>query len=254
MIPKSRNSVVAIVQARMRSSRLPGKVMAPVGGRLLIDWHIDRLAMATSVDQLVVATSADPADDQLADHLSARGVAVFRGSEENVLERFAQCAALYAADIVTRTTADCPLIDPTFYDALVETFNRRPEGSHHAAISLAHAPRGFDVEAFSNASLQQANTETADPFDREHVTPFLYRQADRFHPILYFPPIDAAQFRLCVDEQADLDLIAALHQAMGPGLFRANAQDIVATLEARPDIAEINCHVVQKTHADSGAK
>ncbi|MDJ0661672.1 MAG: glycosyltransferase family protein [Crocosphaera sp.] len=254
MTPKSRQSTLAIVQARMGSSRLPGKVMASVGGRPLIDWHIDRLAMATSVDQLVVATSTNPADDPLAEHLAARGVAVFRGSEENVLDRFAECAAHYKTEIVTRTTADCPLIDPMLYDALVETFLQRRSDQHIGAISLTHAPRGFDVEIFTNQALQQAGREASDPYDREHVTPFLYRQADRIHPILYLPPIDAAQFRLCVDEQRDLDLIAALYQAMGSDLFRATAQEIVATLEARPDIAEINRYVLQKTHADSSAK
>lgn len=240
------NKVLAIVQARMGSERLPGKVLSLFSGRPLIDWHIDRLSRAKRIKRLVVATTVSTMDDPLVDHLRARGIEVFRGDELNVLNRFAKCAAANPSGLITRTTADCPLIDPNLFDALVGNFLKRERGCHHSYISLAHSPRGFDAEVFTQEALKLADIEAADQFEREHVTPFLYRRPDRFNPLAFVPPFHAPQFRLCVDEQVDLEALEALSNAYNGDLVEASAQEIVETLEARPDVARINGEVVQR--------
>lgn len=239
--------VLAIVQARMGSERLPGKVLTPLAGRMLVDWHLDRLSQATRIEKVVVATTTSPADDPLVDHLRARGTEFFRGDEQNVLKRFADCAATTSCTLITRTTADCPLIDPALFDALVENFLNRDPNCHHSYISLAHSPRGFDTEIFTHKALQMANKEATDQFEREHVTPFLYQRPDRFNPLAFVPPIDASQFRLCVDEPRDLKALEALSDAYTGTLVSASAQEIVALLEANPQIAQINNQVMQRS-------
>lgn len=113
-------TTIALIQARMRSSRLPGKVLRRLNGKPVLDWVIDRAALARRLDRIVLATSDDPADDILAAHARARGIAVERGSERDVLDRFAKAAAAQKADVVVRITADCPLIDPALIDAVIE--------------------------------------------------------------------------------------------------------------------------------------
>ena len=205
-------TTIALIQARMRSSRLPGKVLRRLNGKPVLDWVIDRAALARRLDRIVLATSDDPADDILAAHARARGIAVERGSERDVLDRFAKAAAAQKADVVVRITADCPLIDPALIDAVIEC--RARSGADYASnIAPPTYPDGLDVEVFTAAALHRAATEATEPFDREHVTPYLRR--DPFTQANITHDEDLSGLRWTVDEAADLETVERLVGALG---------------------------------------
>ena len=164
--------VVAIVQARMSSTRLPGKVWADVAGHPIL-WHVvQRLRRARLLNQIVIATSENPADDAIAQFCEQDGILCYRGSEADVLDCYYKAASLHSADVVVRITADCPLIDPAVVDKVVHRF--LDEGSDYVTNNLRYTyPDGLDTEVFSFAALAQAWREAKKPSEREHVTPYL---------------------------------------------------------------------------------
>lgn len=205
---------VAIVQARMGSTRLPGKVMLDLGGRPMIDLLLERLARAQMVDEIVVATTTDGPDDVLADHLNARGYAVHRGSPTDVLDRYYQAARATAADVVVRVTGDCPLIDPQLVDAVIIKFN--DAGVDYASnVGPPTFPDGLDTEVFSFAVLERAAREATASFDREHVTPYL-REPGRFSAINVAGSSDLSAQRWTVDEASDLEVVRAVVTHFAP--------------------------------------
>ncbi|MEQ9489832.1 MAG: glycosyltransferase family protein [Alphaproteobacteria bacterium] len=238
--------ILAIVQARMNSGRLPGKVMLPLLGRTIVGTHVHRLAHSRHITKIMVATTGSAADDDLAADLEQQGIAVFRGSENDVLDRFARCAAQYDADIVIRTTADCPLVDPAYVDRLIEFFSMAEGHPKHGSISLQRIPRGFDAEIITAPALQEAARLASDPYEREHVTPYLYRNAPAGSSIQYFPDLEGGDLRLCIDEPRDYEAICALEARFGDKLADAGLDDIVAFLRSHPDIAAINADVKQR--------
>jgi len=203
---------IAIIQARMGSSRLPGKVMRPLAGRPMIDWVLTRAGRAKSLDRVVLATSDHARDDALAAHVNALGFLVERGSETDVLARFEQAAKAQGAGVVVRITADCPLIDPGLIDAVVAL--RAQENAHYASnTEPATFPDGLDVEVFTAAALAQAAVEATEPSDREHVTPFLRR--DPFRRAVLRHDTDLSGLRWTVDEIADLLVVERLALSLG---------------------------------------
>ncbi len=241
---KVADRVLCITQARMGSSRLPGKVLREVMGRPLLHYHIERLQRAGSIDELVVATSTDPGDDAIESFCAAAGVACFRGSEQDVLDRFYQCARDIDANIILRVTSDCPLIDPAVLDLAIAAF--RAGDDDYLRTDPAAYPRGLDAEVFSHVALETAWAEAKDPEEREHVTPFLYRNPERFG-LDIFAEADAegAEFRLCVDEESDFRLVSAVLEALYPGNPDFGWRELVAFLRARPDLVAINAQVQQ---------
>lgn len=237
--------VLCITQARMGSSRLPGKVLREVLDRPLLHYHIERLRKARSIDELVVATSTEAGDDAIEAFCAAAGVACFRGSEHDVLDRFYQCAGGIDANIIIRVTSDCPLIDPAIIDLAVAAFRASPE-TDYLRSDPARYPRGMDTEIFSRAALEAAWAEAKDPVEREHVTPFLYRNPDRFG-LDTFAEADAegAEFRLCVDEENDFRLAGVILEAIYPDNPDFGWRDLVAFLRGNPDMAAINADVRQ---------
>ena len=201
-------TTLAVVQARAGSTRLPGKVLLPVGGRPMLAFMLERLA-GTHVDQLVVATSTDVRDDAVADAASAAGVAVVRGSESDVLARFVAALDAYPADVVVRLTADCPLIDPALVDEVVTA--RAASGADYASNTLVRTyPDGLDVEVLTAAALRTAAAEATDPAEREHVTPFVYRRPDRFHLLAVVGPESLGHERWTVDTAEDIERVRAI--------------------------------------------
>lgn len=245
IMPASKK-VLAIVQARLNSERLPGKVLMPLCGDTLVGLHVARLQRASRIDQVVVATTENPIDDRLADYLSQRNIPVHRGPEDDVLARFAGAVRRFGGAVVTRTTADCPLVDPVLADRLVDTFLQPDRDVDHMAIALTCIPRGFDVEVMSAEALLAADRLATDSYSREHVTPYLYRNPDRFKSTLFRPDIDAGDLRLCIDEQSDYDMVSALAAEFDGDVAGAGAERIIAFLRARPDIAAINRQVKQR--------
>lgn len=171
-------TVTAIVQARMGSTRLPGKVLADVGGRPLLQFLLERL-QGLPFSHLVVATSDAAGDDAVADVASAAGAAVVRGAEHDVLERFRQAATEHPADTLIRLTADCPLVDPQVIASVVAAHHTH--GADYTSNTLVRTyPDGLDVEVMASSALMAAAEEAVDPVEREHVTPFVYRRPERF--------------------------------------------------------------------------
>jgi spore coat polysaccharide biosynthesis protein SpsF len=238
--------IIAISQARMNSTRLPGKVLRPILGRPLLWWHLTRLRRAKHLDGVVVATTEAPGSDPIAEIAGDLGIPVHRGSEHDVLARFADAAAMMGAATVVRVTSDCPLIDPDLVDQVIEEYLAFRPKTHYASLDVARFPRGFDTEVFSAAALQAAMSEAIDPFEHEHVTPFLWRRPERFglrQLSRAEPPI---AYRLCVDEADDLALVARIIETLAPARPVFGWRDCVSLLDGDPALAAINAHIRQR--------
>lgn len=213
----------------MTSSRLPGKVMAPVLGQPMIGRQLERLGRSARIGRIVVATSLDASDDPLAGYVEGLGHLVFRGSLGDVLGRFGGAMALVPdADTVVRLTADCPLADWTVIDA---TIDRRVEaGADYASNTPAARtyPHGLDVEVMTRAALEQACREAAEPYEREHVTPFIYRRPDRFRLAYLSQPVSLAHLRWTVDLPEDLAFVRDVYEHLYPGKPDFTTDDVVA--------------------------
>jgi len=246
--------VVAIIQARLGSTRLPGKVLADVGGRSMLGRVCDRARRAALVDQVVVATTLEPDDQQVVDECARLQVACFRGSTEDVLERYDQAARAFEADAVVRITADCPLIDPQVIDLVVGAFQEARQALQHSA-SLLYAsntlrrtwPRGLDVEVMTAAALAQACREAREPYQRTHVTPYIYQHPDLFRLLAVTQrvpgPEDLGHWRWTVDVPEDLDFVRAVYGRLarinhGPG---ETVQCATASSEAVSCVTAAHC-------------
>jgi spore coat polysaccharide biosynthesis protein SpsF len=173
---------VAIIQARMNSQRFPGKMMQPLEGAPVIDWVLHRTAKAGLLDDVVLATTADPLDDLLVSAAERLGVRVFRGSEADVLGRYARAAEMTKAETVVRICADRPLVDPAVVDLAIRTFHeRRPDlAFNHISDRDAHWPRGFGAEVLSASLLAWMDRIAIQPDDREHVTFYVWQHRDKY--------------------------------------------------------------------------
>lgn len=241
---------VAVIQARVGSTRLPGKVLRPLGGRPMVLVVVERVRSATLVDQVVVATSTDPADDALADLLVEQGVATFRGPSEDVLARYHEAVQGLSPAVVVRVTADCPLSEPSVIDRVVR--ERASTGADYASNTLKRTyPRGADVEVFTYQALDEAAREARRPEEREHVTPFIWSQPHRYRltNVEAEPELHRPELRLTVDTEEDYMLVAGIFEELtgSPTLREA-----IALLDRKPWLTYINRHVEQKRQFLSG--
>lgn len=238
---------VAIIEARMRSTRLPGKVLAPVLGRPLLELLVERLARATRLDGVVVATTTHP-DDAAVEALARRlGVGCFRGSEEDVLDRVLRAARAFTVDTIVEITGDCPLIDPAVVDGLVAAY--RAGGFDYVSNVLRRTyPRGLDAQVFSTATLEEVARLTRDPADREHVSLYIYTHPERFalHNVPSALPAKWWDLRLTVDTAADLALVTVIYESLYPQNPAFGLADVLGLLERRPELIDLNRHVEQK--------
>lgn len=219
--------IVAILQARMTSSRLPGKVMKPILGMPMIGRQIERLNRCDSLDRIVVATSKDPSDDGLAAYCEGLGVRVFRGSLDDVLGRFAGAAIASGAAHVVRLTADCPLADPQVIDACV--WRHIETGADYTSNTVERSyPDGLDVEVMTAAALKTMHREARDPYEREHVTPFLYRHPERFRIAQLVQSAPLADRRWTVDTAEDFEFVSRVYYMLYPTNPRFEQADILA--------------------------
>ncbi|UCX05361.1 cytidylyltransferase domain-containing protein [Shewanella glacialimarina] len=241
--------VICITQARMGSSRLPGKVLAPINGRPMLEYHIGRVKQSTLVDIHIIATTTESTDQPIVDYCEANQQPYFCGDEHDVLDRFYHAALTAEAtdeDIIIRLTGDCPLICPSLIDEAVKQ-HRQGDMSQYTHISLAYFPRGFDVEVFSMASLLNAYKEATTQPQREHVTLYLYSKPDAHIVPIETGQLAWGQFRLCVDEQDDLHLVEQLIEHLGNDWLEASPDKICTLLLNNPQLAKINAHVAQRT-------
>jgi spore coat polysaccharide biosynthesis protein SpsF len=228
----------------MGSSRLPGKVLTDIGGRSMLERVASRAARARLLDAVVVATTTDVRDDAVVRECERIGVPSFRGSENDVLDRYYGAARAFDAGTVVRITSDCPLIDPKLVDRVVgELASQRADYASNTLV-LSY-PRGLDAEAFPMASLATAWEEATESYERVHVTPFLYRRPERFKLVNVACAEDASSLRWTVDTQADLELVRSIFDRAGHGAD-PTWEDVLAIVRREPALREINAHVRQK--------
>jgi glutamate-1-semialdehyde 2,1-aminomutase len=241
---------VAIVQARMGSTRLPGKVMTTVCGVPLLGLLITRLSRARKLDEVVVATSVLPADDVIETYVNGLGYRVYRGSENDVLDRFYHAATGAGADIVVRITADCPLIDAELVDEVV-TARERQNVSYASNTEPPTFPDGLDVEVLTIAALEQAWREARAKGDREHVTPFVIREANGESAAIR-TELNLASARWTVDEPEDLELVKRIFAHFFPRVD-FSWREVVALMDKNPDLFAVNVHIARNEGETMGA-
>lgn len=232
--------IVAIIQARMGSTRLPNKVMKPIGGVPMIELLLARLSKANEVDQIVLATSTDERNTPLAKHVQNLGYTCVRGSESDVLDRYLVAARQCKADIVVRITGDCPLIDPVLVDEAVRRF-KSAGVDYLSNVSPATYPDGLDTEVFSLQALERAGRETHEAFDHEHVTPYL-RRADLFNQSAMLHTQDLSGLRWTVDEPADFEVISEVFEHFAPNIH-FSWTEVLELQRQRPDLFAANHNI-----------
>jgi spore coat polysaccharide biosynthesis protein SpsF len=228
--------ILAILQARASSRRLPGKVLKPILGRPMLERQIERLRRARRLDKLVVATSTDASDDAIAALCRSLGVDCFRGSLDDVLDRFYQAARPEAPRAVVRLTGDCPLADPEVVDQLVDS-HLAGGFDYTSNVVRRSYPDGLDAEVMAFHCLETAWREATLPSEREHVTPYIRAQRERYRFGDLVQPRDLSGQRWVVDDPADFAFVSAIYEALYPANPAFTTADVVALLERRPDIA-----------------
>ena len=239
---------VGIVQARMGSTRLPGKVLLPLAGAPMLAQQIRRLKRCRELDELVIAATVDPKDEPLLRVAEAEGVRWFRGSEQDVLGRYAGAAREAGADIVIRITSDCPLIDPEQSDRVVAELRAHSATHDYAANILARTfPRGLDTEAFTRDALERMVNLAASPAAREHVTQFLLKERpELFRTLSVTDTEDNSDLRWTVDTQEDLELIRRIYAALRLDTTVVSYRDTLRYVREHPELIQVNAHVRQK--------
>ncbi len=226
--------IVAIVQARMGSSRFPGKTLADLRGRPMLARVVERVQRADAVDRVVVATSTTPLDDPIAQFCRKEQISCFRGSEDDVLDRFYRAAKEQDADVLVRITADCPLIDAGVIERVIERFQRGDCDYVTNALRYTY-PDGLDTEVFSMAALERAWREARKPSEREHVTPYLRSGKFRAVNVESDVPLEKSQ-RWTVDHPADLEFVKKVYAAFD-GRTDFEYQEVLQLLKGRPELA-----------------
>ena len=265
--------VVAVIQARMASSRLPGKVMKPINGKPMLEWVVQQARAASRLDLVVVATTTDPSDDELAAWCAAAGIPCYRGHPYDVLDRYYKAAFAYRADVVVRLTADCPFLDPALVDELVARFLKASPPLNFAANRLPEPwgrsfPIGLDAEVMTAEALSRAWREAQEPHQREHVTPYFYDDAPvvplrfeenaprwretitprGFRIALWHAHSPLGTLRWTVDTPQDLEFARALAPLLPADGF--SWTDLLRIVREHPELAKINAAVKHKSHRD----
>ena len=249
-------TTVGIIQARMGSSRLPGKVMLPLDSEHVLARDIQRIAQAKTVDEVVVATSDQKQDDIVARYAERAGADVFRGSEQNVLSRVYEAARRAEADIVVRLTGDCPLIDPETIDTVVTTLTET--GAEYAGNTVERSfPRGLDVEAFTFESFERVHEAVEKPHHREHVTPYYHEHPDRFDLVhvtsdaVFDDPKyrNRTDLRLTLDEADDYELLREVYENVASEDI-IDVRDAIDCIDAH-NLQRLNESIEQKEVADA---
>ena len=229
---------LAIIQARLTSTRLPGKVMKPILGQPMILRQIERARRSRVLTDLVVATSVDPSDDPLAAALADAGVAVHRGPLDDVLGRYVGALDAHPSETVVRLTADCPLLDPEVLDATVELMRSEGADYAHCRTQSEGFPKGLDVEAMTAATLRRAAAEASTREEQEHVTWGVWGRPDRYKVVRLKPPYEQGQVRWTVDRADDFEFVTAVYEALYPSRPTFTSDDIRAFVKSRPDLIQ----------------
>jgi spore coat polysaccharide biosynthesis protein SpsF len=237
--------VVAIIQARLGSTRLPGKVLKPLAGQPMLARVVERTRRAKRVHETAVATTGAAQDDPIADLCASRAWPFTRGSEGDLLDRYHAAAIEHRADAVVRVTSDCPLIDPGIIDRVVDAFEKGNCDYSSNTLEPRTFPRGLDVEVVGFQALDRAWREDTNPQWREHATPYIYRHPERFRLRPVRNDRDLSFHRWTVDTPEDYELTRRIYDHFRDDRFAWT--DVLKVLDEHPDWVQINRHVQQKS-------
>ena len=228
----------------MGSTRLPGKVLMDIGGRTALSRVVRRLSRATLINEVIVATSNLPADDAIVQECERLGVACFRGSEADVLDRYYWAAKNSDADAVVRITSDCPLIDAQLVDETIQAFEAH-QADYASNVIPRTYPRGLDTEVFTAEALAWAWLEAREPHQREHVTPYFYEHPGTFNIASAAGDADLSHHRWTLDTPEDLDLIRTIYSRFD-NRDDFYWRDVLDLMEREPELCRLTAHIVQK--------
>lgn len=235
---------IAIIQTRMGSSRLPGKVLRDLAGDTMLARVVQRVRAARSISQVVIATTTADIDDAVVREAARLGCGIYRGPENDVLGRYHGAARAFDADCVVRMTSDCPLLDPAVIDAVVSALG--PDLDYVSNTHHRSYPRGLDVEAFHRDTLERMARLATSEAAREHVTAYLMERPDLFVTRQVQAAHDDSDLRWTVDAPDDLALVRTLYDLLDLGHDHRPYREVVQVVRARPELTAINAHVVQK--------
>lgn len=236
--------MIAVIQARMSSTRLPGKVLMPLGEKPVLSWVVDAARQANFVSDVVVATSSDESDDLIEEHCVHTNIDVVRGPLDDVLARYLAVADVYGAEALMRLTADCPLLDPRVLDAVVTVFEHPGNGLSYASNTIERTlPRGLDCEVVNVASLREISID-ASAEEKEHVTLGVLRRPEQFRQRnVAFEP-DSSDLRVTIDTHEDLLAVSRIVDALGARATERS--ELVGYLRSHPETVQINQGVHQR--------
>ncbi|HEY7098199.1 MAG TPA: glycosyltransferase family protein [Terriglobales bacterium] len=236
--------IVVIIQARMGSTRLPGKVMRDLGGDTVLARVVQRVRRIGLIDHVVIATTKDRRDDIIANECQRLDVDCFRGEELNVLDRYYQAAQVARADAIVRITSDCPLIEPEVSEKIIQVFlDRKPD---YVSNTLTRSyPRGLDTEIVTSEALCRAWREAKRDYQRVHVTPYIYENPELFVIEQIVNESDCSEYRWTLDTAEDLAFLRTVYERMGE-FDQIYWRDLLELLEREPELTELNSHIRMK--------
>ncbi|MDQ0161934.1 cytidylyltransferase domain-containing protein [Aeribacillus alveayuensis] len=239
--------VAAIIQARMGSTRLQGKILKKVLDKTLLEYQIERVKRAKSIDEIIIATTTKESDDQIVQLCQQLSIPYYRGSEEDVLSRYFEAATQFNADVIVRLTSDCPIIDPNVIDKVVTHYLENKDRYDYVSNTLTRTyPRGLDTEVMSYKVLKRAHEEAKETAYREHVTAYIYHHPDQFRLCNVSNEMDESRHRWTVDTEEDFLLIQNILETLYPINPLFTLEDVIRILRDKPEWAEINAHIEQK--------
>jgi spore coat polysaccharide biosynthesis protein SpsF len=238
---------VIVIQARMTSTRLPGKILKPVLGKPLLEYQLERLKRVPLADEIVVATTLNATDQPVVELCKELGISCLQGSENDVLARYHQAYKAFQADVVLRITSDCPLIDPQVVGKVLSFYLENYGTYDYVSNCLDRTyPRGMDTEVFSGMLLQEIFDQAAEPLEREHVTAHIYRHPERYKLANVAYHHNESHHRWTVDTPEDFEIIRRIIEALYPVKPQFTMEDVLQLLEKHADWSALNSHIEQK--------
>ncbi|WP_409068650.1 cytidylyltransferase domain-containing protein [Clostridium sp. FAM 1755] len=240
-------NVVCIVQARVGSTRLPEKVLKKICGKTVLEHDIDRLKQVKNLNKIVIATTTLDEDSKIEKLVAKLGIDCFRGSSEDVLSRYYFAAKKYKADVIVRVTSDCPLIDYNTSDRIIQYYLDNLDKYDYASNTIERTyPRGLDTEVFSFEALEKSYNKAKKQYEREHVTPYIYENIDKFRIIQYKNENNYSNYRWTLDTEEDYKLINTIYNSLYKENQLFSFNDILKFIDKNPHLIKINGHIQQK--------